>query len=162
MSAYLSRAILLVFCLTTGRLAMAQDEPVRRHFLFGQHHNDGTPPPGKPRWILHTDARAGYPRDLARHLEPSVTAGGIGYYVGGGMLHGQGEPRRRDEGTWGWDETGSRHFRRRTILGWSHGSNYKGGTGAYVTDGPVVPDLIYATTSTANSLRRRSARDGND
>ena len=60
------------------------------------------------------------------------------------------------DGTWGWDETGRRHFRRRTILGWSQGRKYQGGTGAYRTDGPVVPDLIYATTSTINSVGRRS------
>jgi hypothetical protein len=60
--------------------------------------------------------------------------------------------RRRDEGTWGWDETGGQHFRRRNILGWSQGRRYQGVTGAYRTDGPVVPDLIYATTSTINSL----------
>jgi hypothetical protein len=69
---------------------------------------------------------------------------------------GRGVGRRRDDGTWGWDETGSQHFRRRTILGWSGGRKYQGGTGAYRTDGPVMPDLIYATTSTVNSLGRRS------
>ena len=31
--------------------------------------------------------------------------------------------------------------------------------GAYRTDGPVVPDLIYATTSTINSLGREKDRD---
>ena len=47
-----------------------------------------------------------------------------------------------DDGTWGWDETGCHLFRRRVILGWSHGRKYQGGTGAYLTDGPVVPDPI--------------------
>ena len=47
-------------------------------------------------------------------------------------------------------------FRRRVILGWSGGRKYQGGTGAYRTDGPVVPDLIYATTSTINQLGRSS------
>ena len=91
----------------------------------------------------------------------AATPGGIGYYVGGGLLigHGQGECRQRDEGTWGWDETGGSHFRRRVILGWSHGRKYQGGTGAYRTDGPVVPDLIYATTSTLNSLGRREREE---
>ena len=125
---------------------------LERHFL----KKEGTPPPGKPRWIPHTDERAGYPRSLSGHLETSRTAGGIGYYVGGGVPCGRGEGRRAIDGTWGWDDTGCRHFRRRTILGWSQGRRYQGGTGAYRTDGPVMPDLIYATASTINSLGRRS------
>jgi hypothetical protein len=48
------------------------------------------------------------------------------------------------------------------ILGWSHGRRYQGGTGAYRTDGPVVPDLIYATTSTLNSLGRRQEGQGEE
>ena len=54
------------------------------------------------------------------------------------------------------------HFRHRVILGWSHGRKYQGGTGAYHTDGPVVPDLVYATTSTLNSLGRREEGEGNE
>ena len=127
------------------------------HFLRHFHRKkEGTPPPGKPRLIPHTDERAVFPRSLSGHLESSRTAGGIGYYVGGGVPLGHGDGRRSSDGTWGWDETGSRHFRRRTILGWSQGRKYQGGTGAYRTDGPVMPDLIYATTSTINSLGRRS------
>ena len=38
-------------------------------------------------------------------------AGGIGYYVGGGVKWGHGEGRTDHDGTWGWDETGHRHFR---------------------------------------------------
>jgi hypothetical protein len=146
------RAIPLVVWLTAGHLAVAQDETPRSLFFVYHLHKEGTPAPGKPRWIPHTDDRAGFPRDLGKHLEPSVTAGGVGYFVGGGMKHGRGEPRRRNEGTWGWDETGGAHFRGRVILGWSHGRKYQGGIGAYRTDGPVVPDLIYATTSALNSL----------
>jgi hypothetical protein len=138
-------------------IACAGEQDERPHF-FERHFRkkEGTPPPGKRRYILHTDERAGYPRSLSGHLEPSRTAGGIGYYVGGGVPLGHGEGRRASDGTWGWDETGSRHFRRRTILGWSQGRKYQGGTGAYRTDGPVMPDLIYATASTINSLGRRS------
>jgi hypothetical protein len=137
--------------------ARADDQGPRPH-LFHRFHQkkEGTPPPGEPRFIPHTDERAGYPRLLSGHLETSRTAGGIGYYVGGGVPLGKGEGRRPSDGTWGWDETGSRHFRRRTILGWSQGRKYQGGTGAYRVDGPVMPDLIYATTSTLNSLGRRS------
>jgi hypothetical protein len=155
------RTILAGQILATGVAAFAEDTP-RRFHLFARHHQkkEGTPPPGEPRCIPHTDERAGYPRALADHLATSTTPGGIGYYVGGGVpighRHVQGEPRRRDEGTWGWDETGTAHFRHRVILGWSHGRRYQGGTGAYRTDGPVVPDLIYATTSVLNSVGRSS------
>jgi hypothetical protein len=138
--------------------AACAGEPDERPHFFERHFRkkEGTPPPGNPRFIQHTDERAGYPRSLSGHLKPSRTAGGIGYYVGGGVPLGHGEGRRAIDGTWGWDETGSRHFRRRTILGWSQGRKYQGGTGAYRTDGPVMPDLIYTTSSTINSLGRRS------
>jgi hypothetical protein len=157
----------LVLVLVAGVACRAEDPPRRFHLLARYHQKKvGTPPPGKPRSIPHTDERAGYPWALAGHLEPSTTSGGIGYYVGGGVpighALGQGERRRPDEGTWGWDETGSSHFRHRMILGWSHGRNYQGGTGAYRTDGPVVPDLIYATTSTLNSLGRRREGQGEE
>jgi hypothetical protein len=138
--------------LTFAGLVRADEPSPRGKGLFHRHHVEGTPPPGKPRCIPHTDERAGYPRAPFGHLEPSMTPGGIGYYVGGGVPCGKGQGRRRDEGTWGWDESGGQHFRRRNILGWSQGRRYQGGTGAYRTDGPVVPDFIYATTSTINSL----------
>jgi hypothetical protein len=150
-------AALLVLVLGAAAGARADDQPSRPGFFHRFHRNkEGTPPPGKPRSIPHTDERAGFPRDFSACLEPSVTPGGIGYHVGGGVPWGHGEGRRRDDGTWGWDETGTQHFRLRNILGWSGGRKYQGGTGAYRTDGPVMPDLIYATTSTLNSLGRRS------
>ena len=73
--------------------ARADDQDERPHHFFHRFHQkkEGTPPPGKPRFIPHTDERAGFPRDLAGHLEQSATAGGIGYYVGGGVPLG---PRR--------------------------------------------------------------------
>jgi hypothetical protein len=151
--AYLSIGIFVI----TASSALADDQEEPHHFLHRMHQKKhGTPPPGKPRCIPHTDERAGYPRELAGHLEQSATAGGIGYYVGGGVKWGHGEGRTVHDGTWGWDETGHGLFRRRVILGWSGGRKYQGGTGAYQTDGPVVPDLIYATTSTINQLGRRS------
>jgi hypothetical protein len=152
------QAAVTVLVLASGTSARAQDGSSHHPSSYHGLHKEGTPPAGQPRLIPHTGERAGDPRALAGHLEPSKTSGGIGYYVGCGVLAiGRGEPRRRDEGTWGWDETGGQHFRRRIILGWSHGRKYQGGTGAYRTDGPVMPDLIYATTSTFNSLGR--ARD---
>ncbi len=169
MSASIWPALFASLVLSAGVSARAEDPPERFH-LFARHHlnKEGTPPPGKPRCIPHTDERAGYPRALDDHLAPSTTPGGVGYYVGGGVPVGHrhayddGACRRRDEGTWGWDETGGTHFRERVILGWSHGRKYQGGTGAYRTDSLVVPDLVYATTSTINSLRRGEEGEGNE
>jgi hypothetical protein len=147
--------------LAAAGTARADDQrPQQHHHLrLDRHMDGGTPPPGKPRLIPHSDHRAGHPRDLAGHLEPSVTAGGIGSYIGGGVCLGAGDPRRRDEGTWGWDETGSHRFRRRSILGWSHGQRYQGGTGAYATVGPQLPDPIFGATSKINSLHGGRSRE---
>jgi hypothetical protein len=144
--------------------AHAEDQP-KPWQLFARYHENRvkTPPKGAPRAIPHTDERAGYPRELADHLAPSNTDGGIGYYVGGGVplghRFGDTRIRRRDEGTWGWDETGMPHFRKRVILGWSHGRRYQGGTGGYAVDGPVVPDPLFATTSIVGSLRKHDKAD---
>jgi hypothetical protein len=141
--------------LVAAGAARADDAPPQHQHHAHLHHHAaaGTPPPGKPRCIPHTDERAGYPRDLSGHVEPSITAGGVGSYIGGGVCLGRGDPRRRDEGTWGWDETGSHLFRGRALLGWSHGRKYQGGTGAYVTDGPHIPDPIYGFTRVFDSVR---------
>jgi hypothetical protein len=40
------------------------------------------------------------------------------------------------------------------ILGWWRGRKYQGGTGAYATDGPHVPDVIYGVTTIANTIAR--------
>jgi hypothetical protein len=146
-------AVLSVVALVIVTPASAQN-PLGEPPIHPVHHERGTAPAGKPRWIPHTDERAGYPRALAHHLEPSSTSGGIGYYVGGGLPLHHSQPRRRDEGTWGWDETGWHRHRRRTVLGWSRGRKYQGGTGAYATDGPRLPDVVYGATTIANTLGR--------
>jgi hypothetical protein len=153
----------MLFIGTAGLLAIGvgasrADEQNEHPHFFARHFlkKEGTPPPGKPRSFPHTDERAGYPRWLSGHLETSRTAGGIGYYVGGGVPCGRGDGRRAIDGTWGWDDTGCVHLRGRTILGWSQGRRYQGGSGAYRTDGPVMPDLIYTAASTINSLGRKS------
>ena len=77
----------------------------------------------------------GLPR-LAWWAIPSDTGHYLGYHVGGGSGHPlRAEPRRVDEGTWGWDYQGWL-VPRRVALGWWHGRRYQGGTGAYKTDGP--------------------------
>ena len=140
-----------------------QDEGFR---LFARYHQkkQGTPPPGPPRDIPNTDERAGFPRTMSGHPEPTTTSGGIGYYVGGGVPFGarHGDAPYRLEGTWGWDETGCGWFRRRVLLGWSHGRRYQGGAGAYRTDGSAAPDVIFATASIANSLTRRKKSEDHE
>jgi hypothetical protein len=156
-----SLAALVVLPLALAGVARAEDPAATCPCWYHRHHHEGTPPPGKPRHIPHTDERAGFPRLLAHHLAPSSTPAGIGYYVGGGVCLGHREPRFRDDGTWGWDETGCYHFLRRNILGF-HGHKYQGGTGAYQTDGPVLPDFIYATATTINSLGRREEAENHE
>ncbi len=147
-------ALGMLAVLATGMIALAQDDSAAPcACLIHRLHQEGTPPPGKRRDIPHTDGRAGWPRALAGHLEPSTTPGGIGYYVGGGAPFGHGQPRDWDEGTWGWDETGCRRFRNRVRLLWSHGRRYQGGTGAYRTDGHPLPDPIAGTNSGLINLR---------
>ena len=163
----LLRAIAAILGLSSSIAARAEDPP-RRFALFARHHQrkEGTPPPGPPTSIPNTDERAGYPRSLGHHLEPSNTVTGIGYYVGGGVpignAHGQSAARRPDEGTWGWDETGRSRFRHRVILGWSHGRKYQGGTGSYDTDGRIAPDLIFAATSKINQLGRSEESEAHE
>jgi hypothetical protein len=155
MRTLLFRAFIVITSVGFVRASLAQDQAPRRHYVVLHPHAQGTPATGKPRCLPHTDERAGYPRGLSGHLEPSTTSGGIGYYVGGGTALSHGEGHQRDEGTWGWDETGCRFFRHRNILIWSHGRRYQGGTGSYTTDGPHIPDFIYGATSAANNLTGR-------
>ncbi len=109
------------------------------------HHHKGTPPPGCPRWIENTEARAGWPHCLSTHARPTYTPDYICYYVGGGSACG-GCPRRVEEGTWGRDYLGC-WLPRHVMLRWTHGHLYQGGTGAYDPDGPYVPDVIGLTVS---------------
>ena len=67
-------------------------------------------------------------------LLPSDTGHYIGYHVGGGSNHPhKAEPRREDDGTWGWDYRGC--LPRCIVLRWTHGRRYQGGIGAYRTVG---------------------------
>jgi hypothetical protein len=75
---------------------------------------------------------------VAWYAHPSETPAYTGYYVGGGSACG-GSCHRPEEGTWGWDYK-TYFLPRRVVLYWSRG-RYQGGTGAYRTDGPHVPDL---------------------
>jgi hypothetical protein len=94
--------------------------------------------PGKPRCIEHTHDRAGHPLEIAPHAVLSNEPTGLGYQVGGGSTC-HGDPRFRDDGTWGWDDGGC--LPRRVLLGWSHGRRYQGGTGSYNPDGLACPNI---------------------
>jgi hypothetical protein len=119
------------------------------------HKSRGTPPPGKPRAIVHTHARAGFPLDVSKHAKPTNTPAYVGYYLGGTLAHG-GDGRYREEGTWGWDYVGA-HLPRNVGLGWGHGRKYQDGTGAYDPDGHPVPDVIGMAASV---LRQHKGGNG--
>jgi hypothetical protein len=146
-----------IMALAAGEFCWGADQPPKRLYFVLHPHAEGTPAAGKPRCIPHTDKRAGFPRAVSGHAETSATAGGIGYHVGGGVALGHGPKHARwpDEGTWGWDDTGFHLFRRRTILGWSHGRKYQGGTGAYRVDGHPLPDPIAGFHGTLTNLHAR-------
>ena len=86
----------------------------------------------------NADCRTGSPSQVACYARPSDTPQYVGYYVGGGSAVG-GTHRSCNEGTWGWDYGGC-FFPHRVLLYWSHW-RYQGGTGAYRTEGPRVPDI---------------------
>jgi len=100
------------------------------------HPHRGTPSPGKPRDIPHTDQRAGFGPCPSCLADYSSTPAHNGYYVGGGSAW-HGDPRWREEGTWGWDYIGN-HVQRKVWLGWNHGRRMQGGTGSYFADGPQI------------------------
>ncbi len=84
--------------------------------------------------------RSGYPTTTGRYAAPSVDAKHSVGYVGGGAHAVQGEARRSDEGTFGYDYSGL-WFSRRVWMLWSHGDRHQGGAGAYKTDGPrIIPE----------------------
>ncbi len=129
--------------LATSLAAVVPDQAaLGGHF---SRRRQGTPPPGEPRSIEHSHRRAGYPLCLSPRADLTNTPEYEGYYVGGGSPY-HGEGRCRTEGTWGWDYVGW-HLPRRVALGWNHGRREQGGTGAYETDGPHVPDVIAGTTA---------------
>jgi hypothetical protein len=89
----------------------------------------------------HTFKRAGCPNEISRCARPTNTPEYCGYYVGGGCVcrgHGPGP----EQGTWGWDWLGGRWLHPRVVLGWCDRCRYQGGTGAYKTDGPEVPNVF--------------------
>ena len=85
-------------------------------------------------------SRAGHPQTVAKWARCSNSPSYSGYYVGGGAAW-HGEPRRCEEGTWGWDYAPRHALSPKVALGWWHGRKSQGGTGAYRTDGArVLPD----------------------
>ena len=82
-----------------------EDPPPGCPVCFHRHHREGTPPPGKPRCIPHTDERAGFPRAF-RAPRAERDAGRHRLLRRRGRPLRQGPARGREEGTWGWDETG--------------------------------------------------------
>jgi hypothetical protein len=86
----------------------------------------------------HTFERAGNPQHLSRFAMPSETPNWGSYYVGGGCTC-KGAPPGPADGTYGWDYMCFWKYRYQVVLKWCH--RYKGGYGAYATDGPPVYDI---------------------
>ena len=84
-SSAMSARLAVLAVLTTSVIAHAQDDAPRCACLIHRLHNEGTPPPGKPRDIPHTDERAGWPRawpdtsSQARRRAASATTSGVAY-----------------------------------------------------------------------------------
>jgi hypothetical protein len=103
-------------------------------------------------------ARAGDPLCVSPHAAPTKTPAYEGYYVGGGRAF-LGEPRRGEEGTWGWDYVGHR-LPRRVALGWSHGRPERGGDATYAVDRIRSADSIGFILNGLRGRRRAEAEAG--
>lgn len=94
----------------------------------------------EPACAQGPQARAGNPECIARYAQRSDCGPYSGSFVGGSCAF-KGHARRTHEGVWGWDYCGplrSEH----PWLKWCRGRRCQGGTGAYKTDGPHVPDPL--------------------
>ena len=89
---------------------------------------------GKPRYIEHSMHRAGHSDQLSNRAALPKAGSVQGYWVGGGAAFGHGHVPMADEGTWGWDKTGTSFLPRSLRLGYSRGRLFQGGTGKYQTD----------------------------
>jgi hypothetical protein len=89
----------------------------------------------------HTFARSGHPELVSHCAQPSSTPAYAGYYVGGGCPC-RGGPPGPLQGTFGWDYFGHPCLPHRVALGWCFGCRYKGGTGAYATEGCPIPNVF--------------------
>jgi hypothetical protein len=86
----------------------------------------------KPQPGLNAPSHRGFgPPPVAWYAKPGREPGDAGGYVGGNHPW-CGEPRRPDEGTFGWDYLGC--LPRGNVFLWWWRGKYQGGTGAYQTD----------------------------
>lgn len=93
----------------------------------------------------HTDARAGYPREISCLARVANTWEYFGYYVGGGCLfQRKGGDSGPLQGTYGWDYGGHAcGVKPKIVLNFCYGCRYKGGIGAYETDkGPHILNVF--------------------
>ncbi len=89
----------------------------------------------------HTFARAGHPEQISACAQPGNTPAYGGYPVGGGCPYFGGPPGPL-QGTFGWDYFGHPCWPHRVALGWCVGCRYKGGSGAYATEGCPIPNIF--------------------
>jgi hypothetical protein len=101
----------------------------------GRYCSDGMSRAGRP-WLPGVFATKGID---AEHSVGYV--GGSTPFKGDHSGRLQGESRRPEEGTFGYDYTGL-YFKRNTWLLWTHGRREQGGLGRYETEGPrVFPEM---------------------
>jgi hypothetical protein len=89
----------------------------------------------------HTQQQAGYAQCVAWYAVPVRSPKDGTGYVGGGCQGRKGEPRRPDEGVFGWDYVGCGRYPGRVFLNWCH-CHKQPPPGPYRTDGPHVPDIF--------------------
>jgi hypothetical protein len=129
-----NRKISLVFLLgisiVTVTLAARAEEPaeIGHRTLYSKIWEWKTYKPGKTKFVEHSMQRAGNSYELSPRAAWPKPGSIQGYWVGGGHAP------LAEEGTWGWDKTGTSLLPRSLRLGYSHGRLFQGGTGSYNTD----------------------------
>jgi hypothetical protein len=135
-----NRKISLVFLLgisiVTVTLAARAEEPaeIGHRTLYSKIWEWKTYKPGKTKFVEHSMQRAGNSYELSPRAAWPKPGSIQGYWVGGGASFGHGHAPLAEEGTWGWDKTGTSLLPRSLRLGYSHGRLFQGGTGSYATD----------------------------
>ena len=112
----------------------SEEEVNLRPKLYQKVYEWTTYKPRRLQQIPHTMQRAGHSDQISPRAALPKPGSVKGYPVGGGMAFGQGHGPTLDEGTWGWDSTGTSWLPRSTWLGFGHGRKSQGSTGSYATD----------------------------
>ncbi len=134
-------------------------------YTYEDHPGDGFKAEKHPYLPAdHTMERAGFPRCISEHAEPSYNGGYVGYYVGGGAHGHKGfYPNRSCEGTFGWDYDGHSWIRHNVVLGFSRGRLYQGGMGQYYPEYPFeIPNPLVQVESPEMLLEKHHEVEGGE